>query len=66
MQPDKFVYNLPEDMEIGVTREGKVSLSVPDVESGFGTKEYDITDSSLGQLLLKQHQPSRQVLPGVH
>jgi hypothetical protein len=66
MQPDKFVYKLPADAEIVVTREGKVFLMLPDTDRGFGMEEHDMTDSSLGQILLKQHQPSRPLSPGVH
>jgi hypothetical protein len=48
MQPDKFVYQLPEDAEIVVTREGKVFLMLPDYETGFGMKEHEMTETVVG------------------
>lgn len=68
MQPDKFVYELPEGVEIVVKRDGKVFLMLPDYEVGFGSNEHEITETSLGQLLSRHHQQPapRQSSSGVH
>jgi hypothetical protein len=54
MNGDRTVYELGNGIEIHVTREGKVLHIIDD----HPPDEMDITDTVLGQLLLKQNRPS--------
>jgi hypothetical protein len=59
VQGDKIIYELGNGIEIHVTRNGKVLHVILD----HPPEEFDITESTLGQLLLREHGRAAGPIP---